>query len=85
MLHIPNKSIYMAEGEYLSFGDWMNQVNAQLEAKVGVGSEDMSDCRYKDWYQERLTPIAAANRALSYNEGNDAEDGDEEFEDEEDY
>jgi hypothetical protein len=66
-----------------TFEVWLKRVDRFLEHAIGLKHDDLADCLFKDWYEERLRPIRAANRALAYNEGNDAEDGDEDYDEEE--
>ena len=45
------------------FEDWMRAVD-KLVGYRGLSVYDLPDCCYRDWYDNRLRPIRAANRAL---------------------
>jgi hypothetical protein len=47
-----------------SFEQWMQAVD-RLVGYRGLSVYDLPDCCYRDWYDNRLRPIRAANRALS--------------------
>ena len=46
-----------------SFGEWMSAVD-QCVGLRGLSVYDLPDCLFRDWYDNRLRPIHAANRAL---------------------
>jgi hypothetical protein len=46
-----------------TFEEWMEFVDAMLEKKVGVGSSDLPDRPYTDWYEDGMTPGSAASKA----------------------
>lgn len=46
-----------------TFDRWMERVDA-LVWKFGLSVHDLPDCDYWTWYDERLRPVRAANRAL---------------------
>ena len=50
----------------MTFEQWIHVVDAYLIGKVGVSHDDLPDCNYMDWYEEKVRPIHAANRALAY-------------------
>jgi hypothetical protein len=43
---------------------WMAKVNAITERLVGCAVEDLADCCYRDWYEDDVTPMSAARRAI---------------------
>ena len=50
-----------------TFEAWMKQVNSCLERRIGLSSDDLSDCCYYDWYEDDTTPARAASMALESN------------------
>jgi hypothetical protein len=56
----------------MDFPAWMRAVDAQVEALAGCNIYDLPDCRYRDWYDDGLTPYQAARRAIR--NANDEED-----------
>ena len=47
-----------------TFDTWMARVNAIIEAKYGLSSDDLPDVCYSDWFEDEVTPAQAARRAL---------------------
>lgn len=45
------------------FEQWMQKVNNELTRLCGMASDDLPDCCYADWYEKKVTPLAAAKRA----------------------
>lgn len=45
------------------FEQWMQKVNNELTRLCGMASDDLPDCCYADWYEKKVTPMAAAKRA----------------------
>ena len=52
-----------------SFEEWMTEVDRLVWFR-GLSVYDLPDCCYRDWYDDRVRPIRAANRALK-NAGGD--------------
>lgn len=50
----------------LSFTEWMKQVDAKIEKRVGFGivSADLPDYCYRDEYDDGTTPAQAASAAI---------------------
>lgn len=48
----------------LPFMQWMAQVDADLEALLGVGSRDLADAPYRDYFEDGLTPREAADEVV---------------------
>jgi len=48
----------------LKFEDWMRVVDALLVNRIGLSSSDLDDTPYRDWYDEGLSAIQAARRAV---------------------
>ena len=44
----------------LSFEQWMEKVNSALP----ISSDDLPDVCYRDWYDEGMSPKAAAREAM---------------------
>lgn len=47
-----------------TYDEWMRRVDALLRKYVGLSYADLVDCTWMEWYEKRLRPIRAANRAL---------------------
>lgn len=47
-----------------AFAAWMVKVNAALEKRCGVSSDDLPDCCYRDWHEDGYSPSAAAREAI---------------------
>lgn len=47
-----------------TFEEWMGRVDSLLSRAVGLSSADLADQKWREWYDARLLPIRAANRAL---------------------
>lgn len=54
-----------------AFDAWMQKVNAVLEKRVGVGSDDLPDCCYSDWFEDGVSPARAAAKAVKAALGGD--------------
>lgn len=48
----------------LSFDEWMTEVDRYLRERHGVESGDIDDWKYRDDYDEGISPMASARRAL---------------------
>lgn len=49
----------------IGFNMWKRMVDDVIRRKVGLHSDDLPDCPYYDWYEQGLSPLAAARRALA--------------------
>ena len=47
-----------------TFEVWMSRVDRFVQRAAGVSLDDLPDCQYDEWYEDRLRPIRAAQRAL---------------------
>jgi hypothetical protein len=47
-----------------TFEGWMGRVDHLLRRAIGLSADDLPDCPWRDWYEERVRPIRAANKAL---------------------
>ena len=54
-----------------SFEEWMKQVDAILERRLGLSSLDLPDVCYADMYEGEDSPGRAAGRAIRYAKGCD--------------
>ena len=48
----------------LSWSKWMKEINDYLEKRHGLHSLDLEDWRYRDDYDEGISPMQSARRAL---------------------
>ena len=53
--------------ENLDFLQWMTQVDADLEASLGINSRDLSDAPYRDYFEDGLTAAEAAEEVVLAN------------------
>lgn len=58
---VPQK---LDDGDNPTFEAWIQRVNNFLVRGTGLSAEDLPDCRWMDWYERRVRPIRAANKAL---------------------
>lgn len=47
-----------------TFPEWMKAVDEIIERRLGLSSADLPDCCYRDWYDEGVSPLTAAVRAI---------------------
>ena len=60
----PGVPMKMDSGDNPTFEEWIKRVNAFLTRTCGLIIDDLPDCNYATWYESRLRPIRAAQRAL---------------------
>lgn len=48
----------------MTFDQWMRQVDEIVWEQAGCGINDLPDCLFKDWYEDRVSPEEAAARAV---------------------
>jgi len=48
----------------MEFEAWMRKVDAELVKRCGLQSSDIDDWRYRDDFENRVTPARSAARAL---------------------
>lgn len=53
--------------ENRSFNQWMRQVDANLEAQLGVSSRDLADAPYRDYFTDGLSAREAADEVVAEN------------------
>jgi hypothetical protein len=54
-----------------SFESWMATVNGWVMAMVGLSVYDMSDCCFRDWWEDGMSPKAAARRCVRHEQGDE--------------
>ena len=54
----------MDAADHSTFGEWMLRIDEILLRWRWVSVYDLPDCPYRDWYDHRVRPIRAANKAL---------------------
>jgi len=47
-----------------TFEQWLHSVNEHLTALCGMDYRDLPDCCYMDWYEAKMSPKAAAKKAI---------------------
>ena len=57
----------MDEGDQPSFEQWMERVDRFVQLACSVSVHDLVDQPYRDWFDARLRPVRAANRAIRGN------------------
>ena len=53
--------------ENLPFLQWMTQVDANLEASLGIDSRDLPDAPYRDYFDTGMTAAEAAEEVVLAN------------------
>lgn len=49
----------------VTFEAWIREVDSLIAKSAGgLTSGDLPDCPYYDWYDQRVSPAAAAKRAI---------------------
>jgi hypothetical protein len=51
------------QGDDAAFKVWMGKVNAKVGQKYGLSVDDLPDCPFMDWFDDGMSPAAAANKA----------------------
>ncbi len=49
-----------------TFEQWLDAVDAAIDAQIGLTSMDLPDVAYRDWYDDGLPPSRAAAKAIKY-------------------
>jgi len=57
---------HMEANDNRTFDEWFYAVDHLLQYNLGISTDDLPDCPYSQWYADRLRPIRAANKALTY-------------------
>lgn len=53
-----------AQSDDQRFHQWKRQVNRLVQSKVGLAADDLPDCPYRDWFDDRMSPKTAAAKAI---------------------
>lgn len=61
---LPGVPYEMDAGDNPTFEKWMNRVDAYVWGGAGVSVHDLPGCDFRIWYEERLRPVRAADRAV---------------------
>ena len=61
----PGTPLHMDEIDTRTFEQWMQAIDSLISRYFGLSIYDLPDCTFKDWYEDRLRPIHAANLALA--------------------
>ena len=54
-----------------TFEEWMARVDRLVSRHVGISVYDLEDAPFMEWYEDRVRPIRAANKALKRQQGMD--------------
>jgi len=52
----------------VSYDDWMSKLDGICQAKYGCSIHDLSDCNFKDWYEDGMKPYDAVVKAKQNDE-----------------
>jgi hypothetical protein len=47
-----------------TFEQWLDRVDAEIQAIAGVSLLDLPDCCYQDWYNDEISVKRAAKKAI---------------------
>jgi hypothetical protein len=50
----------------MTFNEWMEQVDCEIEQAYGLSSSDLPDWNYADAFEDGMTPVSAADEAMSH-------------------
>lgn len=48
----------------MTFEEWKVSVNFWVRRDHGLDLDDLPDCPYRDWYDDGISPLTAAKRAI---------------------
>jgi hypothetical protein len=54
----------MDDSDTSTFDEWMARIDRLVYLR-GLSVYDLPDCPFRDWYDKRVRPIRAANKALA--------------------
>lgn len=60
----PGVPMHLDDGDTPTFEEWKGRVDRLLVHHCGISLDDLPDCPTRDWYEDRVRPVRAANRAL---------------------
>jgi len=49
-----------------TFRVWLETVNTEVEARIGLSVDDLPDCTFRTWYDRGVNPISAATKAIRH-------------------
>lgn len=52
-----------------AFDAWMAKVDAACLKACGLSIHDLSDCCFMDWFEDGVSPLSAAKRAIRAENG----------------
>lgn len=61
---LAKKHGYVGRKHPMDFDNWLKAVNDAVEAYCDLSRENLPDCCYRDWYDEGMSPQAAAKKAI---------------------
>ncbi len=50
--------------KYETFESWMQAVDKEIGNLCGMSNRDLPDVCYGDWYEDGVSPLSAAKRAI---------------------
>jgi len=50
----------------MTFTEWFQRVDANVDLKTGLSVRDLPDCPFMDWYEDGISPRSAASKAIRY-------------------
>lgn len=51
-------------GVHQTFEQWSVSVDFWINRELGLSKDDLPDCPYREWYEDRVSPRTAAKRAI---------------------
>lgn len=55
----------------LDFDSWMQIVDREVEAKIGLSVHDLEDCPFRDWFDDGTSAESAAQMAINNSDNGD--------------
>jgi hypothetical protein len=52
------------KGNLMNFEQWMKKVNLEINLLCGLSADDLPDCCYQEWFEDRKSPKMAAKKAI---------------------
>lgn len=46
------------------FKYWIDKVDTEVEKRVCMSVHDLPDCPYRDWFEDGVSPVSAARKAI---------------------
>ena len=60
----PGVPMKMDANDNPTFDQWMDRIDRVISKYRGISVYDLEDCPFTEWYDNRIRPIKAANKAL---------------------